>query len=240
MEARSQTGTRRARPVTESSQRSASTTARNAFCSRPRSSMPTSSGAPFRDLASRRLSTSGASSSRRARHPFGISTSVAGPLSGSWPRSLGQTQLRGLEIKWGDYDDISPVAGMPDLWNLNLGGASGLIDITALRSATSLRVLALEDCRRLTDFSPLGDLDTLEEFSLTSGFGSGSLTVPTIGFVRGMTGLRRLLVGARVLDEDYSPLLARTDLEELWVRKQRNMHPSLEELQSQIPGMRSN
>jgi hypothetical protein len=152
----------------------------------------------------------------------------------------GQTQLRGLDIKWGDYDNVSPVAGMPDLWTLNLGGASGLTDITALRSASSLRVLALEDCRRLTDFSPLGDLDTLEELSLTSGFGSASLTVPTIGFVRGMTGLRRLLVGARVLDEDYSPLLARTDLEELWVRKQRSMRPSLDELQRDIPGLRSN
>lgn len=152
----------------------------------------------------------------------------------------GQTQLRGLEIKWGDYGDISPVAGMPDLWNLSLGGASGLTDVTALRAATSLRVLALEDCRRLTDLSPLGDLDILEELSLTSGIGSGSLTVSTIEFLRGMTGLRRLIVGARVLDEDYSALLARADLEELWVRKQRNMNPSIDELQDQIPDMRLN
>jgi hypothetical protein len=38
----------------------------------------------------------------------------------------GQTQLRGLEIKWGDYEDISAVSRMPDLWTLRLGGASGL------------------------------------------------------------------------------------------------------------------
>lgn len=152
----------------------------------------------------------------------------------------GQTQLRGIEIKWGDYDDISPVGGMSDLWSLSLGGASGLTDIAALRSAPSLRVLAIEGCRRLSDLAPLGDLRALEELSLTSGFGSGPLALPTIGFVRGMTGLRRLVVGATVLDGDYSPLLARTDLEALWVRKQRNMHPSLAELHDQIPGMRSN
>jgi hypothetical protein len=98
----------------------------------------------------------------------------------------------------------------------------------------------LEDCRRLTDLSPLAELITVEELGVTSGMGSGSLTVPTISFVRGMTGLRRLIVGARVLDEDYSPLLARTDLDELWVRKQRAMHPSLQELASQIPGLRTN
>lgn len=70
--------------------------------------------------------------------------------------------------------------------------------------------------------------------------GSGSLTVPTIGFLRGMTGLRHLELGCRVLDADYSPLLARTGLEALWVRKQRNMHPALGELRRAIPGLRSN
>jgi len=151
----------------------------------------------------------------------------------------GQTQLRGLDIKWGDYDTVSAVSEMPQLWNLNLGGASGLTDITALRSAGALRVLALENCWRLTDMSALGDLHAVEEFSVTSGMGSGLLTIPSIAFVRGMTGLRRLSLGARVLDEDYSPLLARSDLEELWVMKQRNMRPSLEELGRRIPGLRA-
>jgi len=146
----------------------------------------------------------------------------------------GQAQLRGLAIKWGDYDDVSAIAGMPDLWSLRLGGASGLTELAPLRSATSLRVLELEASRRLTDYSPLGALSTLEEFRVT-----GSTAIPTIAFVRGLTGLRHLLIGARVLDEDYSPLLELAGLEKLRVHKQRTMHPSYEELEERIAGMRS-
>ena len=36
----------------------------------------------------------------------------------------------GREWKWGDYDDLSPIAGMPDLCELWLGGASSVRTLT--------------------------------------------------------------------------------------------------------------
>lgn len=150
----------------------------------------------------------------------------------------GQTQLRGLQIKWGDYDDISALALTPDLWLAELKGAPALTDLTPLRSARSLRVLRLDDTRRATDYSPLADLRSLEELELTSGFNSPGLNLPSISFLRGLTGLRRLVIGSRVLDEDYSPLLGLTNLEDLWVQRQKVMHPTYEELERAIPALR--
>lgn len=144
----------------------------------------------------------------------------------------GQTQLRGLEIKWGDYDDLSAVAGMPDLWRLVCRGASALGDLTPLPEAGALRVVELEDCRRLSDPSPLAGLTSVESLSITIR------SLPTIAFLRGMTSLRSLALVARVLDEDYTPLLDHRQLDELWIRKQRRMQPSLEELARHIPVLR--
>jgi hypothetical protein len=42
----------------------------------------------------------------------------------------GQRQLIALAVKWGDYDDLSPIAGMPDLCELWLGGASSVRTLT--------------------------------------------------------------------------------------------------------------
>lgn len=150
----------------------------------------------------------------------------------------GQTQLRGLSIKWGDYDDISALATMPDLWIAELNGASGLADLEPLRSAGSLRILRLEDTRRVADYSPVGDLVGLEELELRTGLTSSALPIPSIDFLRKMSSLRHLVLAGRVLDEDYAPLLVRADLESLWLRKQKSMHPSYEELALAIPGLR--
>jgi hypothetical protein len=150
----------------------------------------------------------------------------------------GQTQLRGLWVKWGDYDDISALARMPHLWSAELHGATGLTDLAPLASAHSLRVLRIDDSRRVADYSPLRDLAGLEEFGIGSGFNSPTLWIPTIAFLGSMRGLRSLDLGVRVSDEDYSPLLQLARLDSLRLVKQRGMRPTYEELAAQIPALR--
>jgi hypothetical protein len=150
----------------------------------------------------------------------------------------GQSQLRGLAVKWGDYDDLSALSAMPNLWLAELGGATGLVDLTPLSSARSLRSLRLADTRRVTDYSPLASLSGLEELELLTGFTSPVLRLPSIGFLRGMTSLRRLFLGARVIDGDFTPLLERADLEFLSIPGQRGMTPSYQELVRRIPALR--
>lgn len=145
----------------------------------------------------------------------------------------GQTQLRELWVKWGDYDDLGAIASMPDLWSLTLGGATALEDVAPLASAPALRELHLGDCRRLTEVAPLAGLRAVESFAIHTR------SIPTISFLRGMPRLRSLVLGAGVADEDYSPLLGR-DLRRLWIRKQRRMHPSLAELTEHYPMLEYN
>lgn len=150
----------------------------------------------------------------------------------------GQTQVRGLSIKWGDYDDLSALATMPDLWTAELGGASALMNLDPLRAAQSLRFLRLGDSRRVADYSALGALANLEELEFVTGMGSATFGIPNINFLREMPSLRHLSIAARVLDNDYSPLLDRTTLESLWVLKQKTMSPSYNELVLRIPALR--
>jgi hypothetical protein len=117
---------------------------------------------------------------------------------------------------------------MPHLWSLTLGGATALEDVSPLASAAALRVLQIGDCRRLTEVSPFGRLRAVESFSIHTR------SVPTISFLHGMPRLRALVLGTRVEDEDYSPLLGR-DFRRLWIRKQRRMQPPLAELSERLP-----
>lgn len=143
-----------------------------------------------------------------------------------------QTQLRGIRIKWGDYDDISPFGAMQNLWTADFDGATAVTNIEPLASAGALRILRLGDARRLRDYTPLARLRAIEQLTLVGG------QVPSIGFVREMTTLRQLDLATKVLDGDFSPLLARTDLERLRVHEQRGMSPSYEQLVARIPALR--
>ncbi len=149
----------------------------------------------------------------------------------------GQTQLRGLRIKWGDYDDVSALAVMPELWIAELSGASALTDLRPLGSAQALRVLRLAHTQGTPDFLPLADLGNLEELEIAVA-ASASAGIPSISFLRELTALRHLNLGGRVLDNDFSSLLSRVDLETLGLFKQKGMTPSFEELVRAMPALR--
>jgi hypothetical protein len=63
----------------------------------------------------------------------------------------GQTQLTRLAVKWGDYDDLAPVAQMPNLQELFLGGASSVRTLAPLARLRRLESLVIEDLRYVRD-----------------------------------------------------------------------------------------
>lgn len=149
----------------------------------------------------------------------------------------GQTQLTGLAIKWGDYDDLSVVAGMPDLKELTLGGASNVRSLTPLGTLTKLGRLTVEGLRFVHDLSPLGSITSLRDLEVGGDWKSPRVVhVDSIGFLRQLPDLRRLILHTMVVDDlDYSPLLDLAALDEVRVARARGMQPSHDELAAAIP-----
>lgn len=149
----------------------------------------------------------------------------------------GQSQLRSLSVKWGDYADLSPLRGMTGLEELSLRGASKVTDVKALAELTSLRTLVIEGFREIADPSPLGRLVRLTTLELGGKWvtpRNGHL--PSIGFLRELRGLTHLLLHTLIVDDlDYAPLLDLPHLQKVRVMATRGMVPPLEELKSALP-----
>ncbi len=107
----------------------------------------------------------------------------------------GQTQLRALGVKWGDYDDLSPVAAMPEFRKLWLGGASSVRTLGPLTRLTRLRSLVIEDLRYVRDLSPLAALTSVRDLELCGDWKSSRIAhVESVGFLRQLPSLERLVL----------------------------------------------
>lgn len=148
-----------------------------------------------------------------------------------------QTQLRRLELKWGDYADLSVLSGMTQLDTLMLGGAVGVTSLAPLTALGSLRRLVLTGTRRVADYAPLGRMSWLRELIVVDDFTGPRLHARSVEFVRGMTGLTSLRWSPIVDSADYSPFLALTNVDDLWITASRGMSPRMDELEAALPAL---
>lgn len=149
----------------------------------------------------------------------------------------GQSQLRSLKVKWGDYSDLSPLAGMVELRQLALRGASGVHDLTPISVLNRLETLAVEGFRDIPDLSPLGELLHLTSLELGGAWMTPrNAHVGSIAVLRQLRNLRRLLLHTLIVDDkDYSPILALPNLDAVRFMKVRGMRPPYEELKARLP-----
>ncbi len=66
----------------------------------------------------------------------------------------------------------------------------------------TLKMLRIENCAKINDFSVLGELENLELLQL-----SGSNTLPNLDFLKTMRSLKTFIFNMNVLDGDLSPCL---------------------------------
>jgi len=136
-----------------------------------------------------------------------------------------QGQLRSLGVKWGPYDDLSPVARLSSLETLDLQGASRVESLTPLLGMARLTQLTLSQVHRVPDVAVLGELAGVTSLTLgnvSPGSDTG-LTVPHLRWVPRLRQLRCLsLPGTRLLDHDLTPLLDLPDLVELTLPLRRS------------------
>lgn len=150
---------------------------------------------------------------------------------------VGQPQLTRLVVKWGNYANLSPIGSMTQLRHLELRGASAVTDLRPLATLTKLEQLALEGFRTIKDPSPLGSMRNLTDLEI----GGAWMTprnghIATIGFVRELRALEKVLLHTLVVDDlNYSPLLNLPKLRSVRVMKVRGMQPAYDELRRQLP-----
>jgi hypothetical protein len=148
----------------------------------------------------------------------------------------GQTQLRLLAVKWGDYDDLAPLSGLRELHTLALRGASKVTDLEPLAALQNVETLDIEGFVRL-DLAPIAKMRSVADLDLGGNWMTPRTAhVNSISFLRQMPQLRRLILHTMIVDDlDYSPILDLPNLEGVRVMKVRGMRPSHEELIARTP-----
>jgi hypothetical protein len=149
----------------------------------------------------------------------------------------GQTQLRALNVKWGDYEDLTPLAGMTHLRTLRLRGASAVQDLQPLACLPGVEELQLEGLRRVRDLSPVANMTSVTALELGGNWMTPRVAhVESFGFLRKMPQLRELLLHTIAPDDlDYSAILDLPNLVSVRVMEVRGMRPSFAVLKSSTP-----
>jgi Leucine-rich repeat (LRR) protein len=147
-----------------------------------------------------------------------------------------QTQLVSLAVKWGPYSDLSAIAGLTALRELNLSGATRVNDLSPLTALPSLRTLALDGVTSVSDPSPLSRLTKLETLAYgNASLGSDALVkIADLEWLRPLVELRTVyLIGVKVARPDLAPLLALPRLESIGLSMRREFRHQARELAGQ-------
>ncbi len=147
-----------------------------------------------------------------------------------------QSQLEYLEVKWGDYNDLAPIANMPRLHTLKFQGMPAVKSVAPLAAHPSLRTLELHGLRDAHDMSPLGTMTALRDLSLGGDFNSIRIAhIDSLDFLSGLPELERLFLGCLIVDsKDYTPMMGLPNLTDAWAMECRGMRPPIRELAAQV------
>jgi hypothetical protein len=143
-----------------------------------------------------------------------------------------QRKLVKLDIKWGAYEDLSPLEQLQDLRLLHLGSGARVTSILPLAKLPSLVALSVENFQKVTDYAPLASQKKLESLSIEGdGLGPQFIQVDSLDFLRRMAQLRFFrLFTARLRSKDYRPILSLRNLEYLGLRPAREVKALYEDL----------
>lgn len=112
-------------------------------------------------------------------------------------------ELMCLCLFMSNIQSINGVEKAPKLQCLELSYNRSLNDISALRKIKdTCKVLYIENCPKITDFTVLEELENLEYLWLT-----GSNSLPNLHFLKKMRKLKTFILDMNVLDGDLTPCL---------------------------------
>lgn len=143
-----------------------------------------------------------------------------------------QSQLVSLDVKWGDYQDLSVLTTMTNLRDLRIAGASGVRDLQGLAGLPHVTSLILEGLIGRIDASPVGEMSSLIDLTLGGDWMNfRNVRVESIGFLAHMSRLERVLLHSLIVhDLNYRPLLSLPNLRSCRVMEVRGMDPPHDQL----------
>jgi len=115
-----------------------------------------------------------------------------------------QENLVELRMKWGNYTDLSGLAQLKDLQYLYLGSCPGVTDLSYVVKKSDLIVLYLQNTKRILDYSPLQELQNLEQLTI-SGPDLGTIYMADKDFLLNMPNLRSVWFPNTSCRKCYSP-----------------------------------
>ena len=126
-------------------------------------------------------------------------------LSGGRLKSLqGIGDMRVLEELTVNRCQINSLTGIEELQNLKEFAAYDLRkleDISVIKQMPNLVLLSFQACNKVEDFSVIGEVKNLRDLGIENK------TIPTLGFLEGLSKLETLAIaGTNVLDGDLSVL----------------------------------
>lgn len=77
-----------------------------------------------------------------------------------------QHQLTSLDVKWGDYDDLSVLTRMLELRSLSLAGASKVQDLAPLAVLQHVEALLVEGLQGVVDATPISEMRAVRDLAL--------------------------------------------------------------------------
>lgn len=149
----------------------------------------------------------------------------------------GQHQLMSLDVKWGDYEDLSVLDGLSELRFLRLAGASKVADLVPLARLQNVETLQVEGLQGLVDAAPLSEMRAVTDLNIGGNWiAPRNVRLPSISFIARMPQLQRLVLHTLIVDDrDYAPLLSLPNLNAVRVMGARGMTPPHEELVKRLP-----
>lgn len=112
-------------------------------------------------------------------------------------------ELHDLNLLQCGIESVEGIADFKNIERVSLGYNKALSDISDLSAAANtLRVLMIQNCPKITDFSVLNKLENLEHLHLT-----GNNEIESLSFIKNMKKLKTFLFSVNVLDGDLTPCL---------------------------------
>lgn len=151
-----------------------------------------------------------------------------------------QKRLRHLDIKWGQYPDISAIENLSELRLLNLGSGSSIQSIEPIAKLKKLQGLHIENYQCINDYSPLIALNELVSLEIYGDiWAPKNIHIKDLEFLRHMPQLRRFELCRAIMEsKDYSPLSALENIEALYVYPKNKNKNQVSEILKTLPKLK--